>query len=137
VGSKWQIILDGVPDTRKNPLKPDDAPIWDIDLWDATAADVAGLKKMGKKVICYFSAGTSEDWRSDYKSLQKYNLGRICKDDACKGVWGGEQWIDIRNQNVWQVMKQRIKMASDKGCDAIDPDNMGMSLLVSKLCELI
>jgi len=39
-------------------------------------------------------------------------------------VLGSENWVDIKSNAVWQVMKERIKMASDKGCDAIDPDNM-------------
>jgi hypothetical protein len=39
--------------------------------------------------------------------------------------WPGEFWLDIRQENVWTVMKDRIKLAHEKGCDAIDPDNMG------------
>lgn len=132
VGSKWQIILDGVPDTKKSVLNPSDALIWDIDLWDAAPSNIADLKKSGKKVICYFSAGTSESWRPDYKSLSAYNLGRVCKDDKCRGTWGGEEWLDIRQQPVRKVMQERIKMASTKGCDAIDPDNVGkFKVLVS------
>lgn len=130
-GMKWQIVLDGVPDTKAT-LKPHDAPVWDVDMWDAKKADIDGLHKSGAKVICYFSAGTSESWRPDYNQLSKHNLGKICKEDSCKSFWGGEQWIDPRNKDVWEVMKKRIKMAADKGCDAIDPDNMGMlSILVS------
>lgn len=130
-GQKWQIILDAVPDTKATPFKPDDAQIWDIDLWDAKKADVDGLHARGKKVICYFSAGTSESWRDDYAQLKEHNLGQICKDDACSTSWGGEEWVDPRNKAVWAVMKKRIQMASDKGCDAIDPDNMGMCLIPS------
>ncbi|KAF2437114.1 hypothetical protein EJ08DRAFT_578111, partial [Tothia fuscella] len=124
IGAKWQIILDGVPDTKRSTLLPNDAHIWDIDLWDASAADITALKKANKKVICYFSAGTSESWRPDYNELKKYNLGKVCKDDKCKGSWGGEEWLDIRTEKVRKVMQTRIKLASQKGCDAVDPDNV-------------
>jgi hypothetical protein len=64
-------------------------------------------------------AGTSEDWRPDYSSFQDVDKGSGLPD------WHGEKWLDIRSASVWAVMANRIKMASDKGCDAIDPDNMG------------
>ncbi|QDS69095.1 hypothetical protein FKW77_010172 [Venturia effusa] len=131
VGAKWQIILDGVPDT-KGPMEPRDATVWDIDAWDAKASDICEAKKKGKKVICYFSAGTSENWRPDYRLIAPYNIGKVCADlevkpgQSCKNFWKGEMWIDIRNPVTWEVMKGRVKMAADKGCDGIDPDNMGM-----------
>ncbi|KAE9992191.1 hypothetical protein EG327_009804 [Venturia inaequalis] len=129
VGSKWQIILDGVPDT-KGAMEPKEAAIWDIDAWDARASDICEAKKKGKKVICYFSAGTSETWRADNHLIAPYNIGNICADTevapgtTCKNFWKGEKWIDIRNPVAWEVMKGRIKMAAEKGCDGIDPDNM-------------
>jgi hypothetical protein len=130
IGSKWQIILDGVPDTRQPALKPDDAHVWDIDLWDATADDICNLKKQGKKVICYFSAGTSETWRHDNDKLKAFNKGPVQMDDNPKGkAWEGESWLDIRETQVRNVMAQRIKMAATKGCDALDPDNLGKSLI--------
>jgi hypothetical protein len=145
IGSKWQIILDGVPDTKRAVLKPEDATIFDIDLWDAHADHICDLKKRGKKVICYFSAGTSEEWRKapeypdgDFKELKAYNKGQICADlesngKGCKKYWGGEQWVDITSNKVWQIMAKRIKMAADKGCDALDPDNMGESLSIDSI----
>jgi hypothetical protein len=134
VGSKWQIILDGVPDTARPALKPDDAHIWDIDLWDATAEDICNLKKQGKKVICYFSAGTSETWRQDNDKLKPFNKGPVQMDDSPRGkVWEGESWIDIRETQVRNVMSDRIKMAAAKGCDGIDPDNMGKSFIYPNL----
>ena len=38
------------------------ADIYDIDLLDAPSQTIADLQADGKKVICYFSAGTYEDW---------------------------------------------------------------------------
>lgn len=77
------------------------------------------MHAQGKKVICYYSAGSSENWRPDYKDFEQADMG-----SALEG-WAGENWLNIRNANVLNVMKARIKMASEKGCDAIDPDNMG------------
>ncbi|KAF2403107.1 hypothetical protein EJ06DRAFT_472511, partial [Trichodelitschia bisporula] len=135
-GSKFQIILHNVPDTSQ-PLEPVDAKIWDIDLFDTSKTHIGNLKKRGLNVICYFSAGTSEDWRPDYAQLKAYGSGDVCDDAKCTSKWQGERWLNIKNAKswsvqtptqelppVWRVMRTRIKMAHEKGCDAIDPDNM-------------
>ena len=53
----WQLL--GKIDTTKNVV------MYDIDLWDTPVDTIAALKKARKKVICYFSAGSYENWRSD------------------------------------------------------------------------
>ncbi|KAF2668764.1 family 114 glycoside hydrolase, partial [Microthyrium microscopicum] len=68
--------------------------------------------------ICYYSAGSAENWRSDYGSFSSSDKG-----EGLQG-WAGENWLNIRSNNVLNVMKKRIDLASQKGCDAIDPDNM-------------
>ncbi|KAF2673611.1 family 114 glycoside hydrolase, partial [Microthyrium microscopicum] len=82
--------------------------------------------------ICYFSAGSSESWRDDFKRFSKSDMGGpIAKDDKGSSYWQGEKWLNIKNPNpnsatlpvVWQIMRDRIKIAADKGCNAIDPDN--------------
>lgn len=120
-GQKFQIILLGVPDTAKMPLTPTDAPVWDIDLFDSDASTIQTLKAAGKTVICYFSAGTLEDWRSDAKEFPAGDVGKVLKD------WPNEKWIRVGSQKIRDIMAKRIKLAGDKGCDAIDPDNTGMS----------
>jgi len=39
-----------------------------------------------------------------------------------------EWWLDIKTpscvENIREIMSARIKTAKDKGCDAVDPDNM-------------
>lgn len=42
-----------------------DADVFDVDLFDTPAATVAELHRRGRRVVCYFSAGTREDWRAD------------------------------------------------------------------------
>jgi hypothetical protein len=124
-GQKFQIILLGVPDMSKMPLVPTDAPVWDIDLFDNPASSVAALKATGKTVICYFSAGTAEDWRDDYRDFAAADLGKVLPE------WPNEKWIRITSQSIRNIMAKRIKLAADKGCDAIDPDNTGMCCLLS------
>lgn len=118
-GQKFQIILLGIPDMTKTPLPPTDAPVWDIDLFDNPASTVATLQAAGKTVICYFSAGTAEDWRDDYKSFASADLGKVLPE------WPNEKWIRTGSQSIRNIMAKRIKIAADKGCDAIDPDNTG------------
>jgi hypothetical protein len=118
-GQKFQIILLGVPDMSKMPLPPTDAAVWDIDLFDNPASTMKSLKTAGKIVICYFSAGTAEDWRDDYRDFAAADLGKILPE------WPNEKWVRTTSQSIRNIMAKRIKLAADKGCDAIDPDNTG------------
>lgn len=119
VGQKFQIILSAVPNLAAT-LTPSDAPVWDIDLWDADNSTITGLHAAGKIVVCYFSAGTSEDWRPDYSKFSGSDKG------AALPEWKGENWLKLSSSNVRSIMQTRIQMAASKGCDAIDPDNTGM-----------
>jgi hypothetical protein len=38
--------------------------------------------------------------------------------------WPGEVWVNISSTNVRNIMSKRLELASHKGCDAVDPDNM-------------
>jgi hypothetical protein len=125
VGVKWQIVISQPVDTSVQ-LSPSDAEIWDVDLFYATAEDISSIKAQGKKVICYFSAGSAENWRSDYSSFSQSDIG-----SGLEG-WAGENWLNVRSDAVLEVMKSRIQMAAEKGCDAIDPDNMGKFSFASR-----
>jgi hypothetical protein len=61
VGTKYQMILTGVVDPTVKTLQPD-APIYDIDLFYHPKSTIDWLHDQGKKVICYFDAGSAEDW---------------------------------------------------------------------------
>jgi hypothetical protein len=103
----------------KVPLLPDRVDIFDVDLWDNPTETVELMHAAGKKVICYFSAGTSEDWRPDFDQFNATDMG------ANLPLWRGERWLNIRSKAVWKIMQKRIELASKRGCDAIDPDNVG------------
>jgi hypothetical protein len=94
------------------------ADVFDVDLFDTPAATIKTLKGSGKKVICYFSAGSFEDWRPDKDLFQPADKG-----SALQG-WPGEYWLKTDSPNVRSIMASRIKMAQDKGCDGVDPDNV-------------
>jgi hypothetical protein len=90
---------------------------YDIDGFDNSAATISALHAAGKKVICYFSAGTSEDFRSDYNQFPASVQGR-------SNGWPGEKWLDIRSSTLRPIMQARMQMCKDKGFDAIEPDNI-------------
>lgn len=92
--------------------------MYDIDLFDVPASQIAALQAQGKKVVCYFSAGSSEDWRPDFKSIPAAAMGNPLDG------WPGERWLDIRNATVREVMRARLDLARTKGCDAVEPDNV-------------
>jgi hypothetical protein len=61
VGTEYQMILTGVVDPTVTKVQPD-APIYDIDLFYHPKSTIDWLHDQGKKVICYFDAGSAEDW---------------------------------------------------------------------------
>ena len=124
VGTTWQIMLIQPPKVDKNTasMTPDVA-VYDVDLFDATknGADttiIDNLHRLGKKVICYFSAGSYEPRRPDSSQFSQADLG------ANVTGWPGEKWLNLKSQKVADIMTARIQLAGRMGCDAVDPDNM-------------
>ena len=112
--TRWQIVLDSSGSITIHP----DILVYDIDLFDTPQSTISALHKAGKKVICYISAGTYENWRPDASQFPPSALG-----NAVDG-WAGERWVDTRSTAVRNIMTQRIALASSKSCDGIDPDNL-------------
>jgi hypothetical protein len=112
VNDTWQLQLQGTINTSYN------AAVFDIDLFDTPQATINALKAQGKRVVCYFSAGSSENWRPDFSKFKAADLG-----NALDG-WAGERWLDTRSANVRAVMMARMDLAKSKGCDGVDPDNV-------------
>jgi hypothetical protein len=69
-------------------------------------------------IICYFSGGSFEDWRPDASLSHPEDLGNHLSG------WPGEKWLDIRSQNVRNIMTSRLDLAARKGCDGVDPYNV-------------
>lgn len=111
-GTDWQWQLSGRLDTTV------DAPVYDIDGFDRSAAEVAALHREGRKAICYLSTGAWEEFRPDAARFPTEVLGK-------GNGWKGERWLDIRRTDVLgPLMETRIAMCAKKGFDAVEPDNM-------------
>jgi hypothetical protein len=126
VGATWHWQLAGPLNTSYS------VSIYDIDLFDTPASTIAGLRASGKRVVCYFSAGSAENWRPDFNRFTGSDLGH-----GLDG-WAGERWVDTRSANVREIMKSRLDLAAIKGCDGVEPDNIdgytnqpGMALTAS------
>ncbi|MGG2399208.1 endo alpha-1,4 polygalactosaminidase [Pseudomonas sp. SH1-B] len=109
--ASWHMQLDGT-------LQKPDRQVYDIDLYDTPTQTITELKAGGRIVICYFSAGTWEDWRSDAASYPQAALGNELDD------WPGERWLDYRRDDVRRLLAKRLDLAASKGCDGVDPDNV-------------
>lgn len=112
VSDTWQWQLKGTVNTSY-PVA-----VYDIDLFDTPIATIQALQASGKKVVCYFSAGSSENWRSDFSGFQAADMGSDLTG------WPGEKWLDTRSANVRQIMRTRLDLAVSKGCNGVEPDNV-------------
>ncbi len=113
-GTSWQWQLDsGQIDISF------DVQMYDIDLFDVPAATIAQLHTDGRVVICYFSAGSWEDWRPDAGDFPPAVIGNPLEG------WPGEKWLDIRQIDALApIMRARLDLAVQKGCDGVEPDNV-------------
>jgi len=91
----------------------------DIDV-RKSAEKIQKLHDAGIKVICYFSAGTLEDFRDDYDQYMKVKgLVKEVYDD-----WPDERWLDFRVEGLKPLITNRMKVAVSKKCDGIEVDNL-------------
>lgn len=88
-------------------------------MYDNPTSTIKKLHSLNRKVICYFSAGSYEDWRTDASKFQKSDYGK-----PLDPIWVGEWWLDTRSANVRKIMVERMTLAQSKGCDGVDPDNV-------------
>ncbi len=95
-----------------------DVDMYDIDLFDTHETTIQALQADGKVVICYFSAGSFEPWRSDAHLFPRELL-------ANKMQHWNEWWLDIRYlDELKAIMTSRMDLAVKKGCDGVEPDNV-------------
>jgi hypothetical protein len=111
-GTTWQWQLSGTIDASF------DVAMYDIDLFDTPQATIDALHAAGRIVICYFSAGSREDWRPDAGDFHAADYGNPLDG------WPGETWLDIRSANVRNIMKARLDLAKSRGCTGVEPDNV-------------
>ena len=111
-GASWYWQLQGALNLSR------DVQIYNIDLFDTPIATIQNLKASGKTLVCYFSAGSYENWRTDASQFPSAALGNNLSG------WPGERWLDVRNPEVLNIMARRMDLAKSKGCDALEPDNV-------------
>jgi hypothetical protein len=119
VESTWQIVLlQPINLHSSSPSTTPDVDVYDIDLFDNPKSTFDALHKLGKKVICYFSAGSYEENRPDSGSFKTTDKGKQLDG------WPGEFWLQLNSSNVRDIMGKRLELAASKGCDGVDPDNV-------------
>ena len=112
-GTTWQWQLSGTIDTSI------DVAMYDIDLFDTPQSVIDRLHQDGRVVICYFSAGSYEEWRPDEAEFPSTVLGNPLDD------WPGENWLDIRQiDTLSPIMGARLDLAVQKKCDGVKAVNV-------------
>lgn len=113
-GTSWQWHLsDQVIDQSV------DVDMYDIDLFDTDMSTVSALHAQGRKVVCYISVGSWEDWRSDKDQFPASIIGNDYEG------WPGEKWLDIREIDILTpIMEARLDECKAKGFDGVEPDNI-------------
>lgn len=112
-GTTWQIQFAGALDTSLS------VKAFDLDLFGTDKATIDQLHARGTRVICYFSGGSSETYRPDFKSFPRSVLGTTLDN------YPDERWLDVRQLSILgPIMTARMDLAVQKGCDAVDVDNM-------------
>ena len=112
VGTTWQWQLSGPADLTV------DVEVYDLDVFDTSAAVVAALHARGRHAICYVSVGAWEAWRPDAGLFPARVKGR-------SSGWPGERWLDIRDLAVLApLIEARLDLCKAKGFDAVEPDNI-------------
>lgn len=61
--TSWFLQLQGSYDLSVS------TELYELDLFDAQISQISTLKNNGVFVVCYFSAGSFEDWRDDASSF--------------------------------------------------------------------
>ncbi len=116
LGDSFQLQFTGEPINTSIA-----ADIYDLDLFDTDPALIESLHAEGKKVICYISVGSWEDWRPDAGDFPAEVIGNDYDG------WEGEKWLDIRQIDILApIMEARLDSCAAKGFDGVEPDNINL-----------
>ena len=93
-----------------------DVDMYDIDLFDVDQSVIDQLHVDGRIVVCYFSAGSYEDWRPDTGDFPSKILGNPLDS------WPGGRRLDIGNiEDLGPIIQARLDLAASKKCDGVGP----------------
>ena len=110
-GATWQWQLQGPVDTRL------DVDVYDVDPRPVPAAALRRLRADGRRLVCYFSAGSVEAFRGD-PALPPAVVGRPLAG------YPDERWLDVRRAEVRSKAVAELDRARARGCDGVEPDNV-------------
>ena len=109
---RWYWQLQDAIDTSHS------VDVYDIDI-DTPQPVIDKLKARGVKLICYFSVGTVESFRTDASEFPKQVVGNPYVGYA------DERWLDIGNiAALAPVMRDRLDRCAEKGFDGVEGDNV-------------
>jgi len=117
---KWYWQLQGNVLPPKRDIQATD---FDLDVIDTDNVNtVTKFHDAGQKAICYIDVGTWESWRADAGSFPPALLGKTLP------AYKDERYLDVRPgpkyEKLQVLMAARFKRCSDRGFDAVEPDNM-------------
>lgn len=113
-GTSWQWQLEGSEIDQSFEVE-----MYDVDLFNVDSKTIASLRNNGRKVICYFSAGSWEPKRSDSAKFSDSVKGEVMEG------WPDEKWLDIRQLELLKpLMEARLDLCKDKGFDGAEFDNV-------------
>jgi hypothetical protein len=110
-GDTWQWQLQGSVNTAY------DVDVYDVDLAETPRAVLDELRSGGRRVVCYFSAGTWEAFRPGAPPPDGV-LGAPLAD------FPDERWLDIRRPPARALAAAHLDRARSRGCDGVEPDNV-------------
>lgn len=111
VADTWQWQLQGTVNTGY------DVDVYDVDLVETPRAVLDELHDDGRRVVCYFSAGTWESFR-DGEAPPDEAIGEPLSD------FPDERWLDVRHDAVRDQAVDQLDLAGERGCDGVEPDNV-------------
>lgn len=95
-----------------------EADLFAVD-WQVSPQVVADLKARGRRVFCYISVGSWEDYRPDKRRFP----ARVLGDEY--GGYPDERWLDIRRVGVLEpIMTARMARCQRMGVDGVWFDNV-------------
>jgi len=116
-GLKWNWALG--TKVTEIPIENTSYEVIDVDLYGVTKDIIKKMHNNGKKVICYFSAGTYEVAREEAKGM--LDVKGLVRN---KMEGWNEYWLDFRIDAIKSFMTERLDIAKSKNCDGIEFDNV-------------
>jgi len=122
--ASWSLLAWGWNNGGKDDVT--NTLIVDVD-YETSVNKINQLRTNEQIVLCYFSAGTLEKWRTDYKNADTTTKEQWDSLIVKKmGDWN-EWWLDFTGTNLSvlkELMSARLQKMKDIGCHGVEPDNV-------------